>query len=172
MRHRFSEFGGFSLIELVIVVVILGTIGAIALPRLSHAGQSDDEKTLAGDMALWRNALDLYQADHNGAFPKDSTTLAAQLTGYTDANGETSPTKDALHPFGPYLRAIPPLPAFEGIAGADVARGSSAVGPTLLGGAPIRVAGDSFGWLYDGAGHVYPNTGPLVDLGGKLYNSY
>ncbi|HEY2586595.1 MAG TPA: type II secretion system protein [Tepidisphaeraceae bacterium] len=172
MRHRFSEFAGFSLIEVVIVVVILGTIGAIALPRLSHAGQSADEKALAGDMAVWRNALDLYQGDHGGAFPKDSTTVAAQLTGYTDANGEVSATKDAVHPFGPYLRTISPLPAFEGIAGAEIPRASTTIGATLLGGAPTRVLPNGYGWLYDGAGHVYPNTGPLTDLAGKLYNSY
>lgn len=172
MRHRFSDFGGFSLIEVVIVVVILGTIGAIALPRMSHAGQNADEKALAGDMAVWRNALDLYQADHGGAYPKDNTTLAAQLTGYTDASGEVSSTKDAAHPFGPYLRGIPPLPGFDGIAGADIPRDSITVGSTLLGGAPTRVVPDGSGWLYDGAGHVYPNTGSLTDLAGKLYNSY
>lgn len=172
MRHRMSDFGGFSLIEIVIVVVILGTIAAITIPRITHAGQNPEEKTLAGDMAVWRNALDLYQADHHGIYPKDSATLAAQLAGYTDAAGEVSATKDPDHPFGPYLRAVPPLPMFDPTGGMPVARGSASVGPTLLGGAPTTVVPSGYGWLYDGAGHVYPNTGALTDVAGRLYNSY
>lgn len=172
MPNRRAVSGGFSVIEAVIVLVILGTIAAIAIPRMSHAGQSAAETSLAGDMAVWRNALDLYQRDHNGSYPKDSTSLAAQLTQYTDLAGEVSPSKDGSHVFGPYLRSVPPLPVTDPEDGAAVPHGSTTIGPALIGGAPTRFVPNGYGWLYDGAGNVYPNTGSLTDITGKLYNCY
>lgn len=172
MPNRRAASSGFSVIEGVIVLVILGTIAAIAVPRMSRAGQNAAENTLAGDMAVWRNALDLYQRDHNGSYPKDSTTLPAQLTQYTDLAGEVSTAKDGTHIFGPYLRSVPPLPVTDPEDGAAVPQGSSTIGPVLIGGAPTRFVPNGYGWLYDGAGNVYPNTGSLTDISGKLYNAY
>lgn len=163
---------GFSLIEVVIVVVILGIIAAIAIPRMSHAGQTAAENSLAGDMAVWRNALDLYQTLHGGAYPKDSTTIVDQLTLYTDATGATSPTKDSRFSFGPCLRSVPALPMIAPDDGVAVFKGSTKVGPTLIGGAPSTLVPGGYGWVYDGAGNIYPNTGSLTDASGKLYNSY
>lgn len=172
MGKRTAGYGGFSIIEFVIVLVIMGTIAAVAIPRMSRAGQSAAENQLAGDMAVWRNALDLYQRDHNGSYPKNSVTLADQLTQYTDAAGDVSPTKDGSHIFGPYLRGVPPLPVSDPDDGAAVPLGSTRIGPVLIGGAPTRFVPNGYGWLYDGAGNVYPNTGSLTDFSGKLYNSY
>jgi type II secretory pathway pseudopilin PulG len=172
MASRKAACGGFSLIEGVIVLVILGTISAVAIPRMSQAGQNAAEATLAGDMAVWRNALDLYQRDHNGSYPKDSSTLAAQLTQFTDASGEVCSFKDGRHPFGPYLRSVPPLPLTDPDDGAAIPSGSTSIGSSPTGGAPTRFIPNGYAWLYDGAGNVYPNTGSLTDVTGKLYNSY
>lgn len=172
MARRRVASDGFSLIECVIVLVILGTIAAVAIPRMSRAGQNAAEVALAGDMAVWRNALDLYQRDHNGSYPKDSSTLAGQLTQYTDASGDVSPFKDGRHIFGPYMRSIPALPVTDPDDGAAVPNGSTSIGPAPVGGAPTRFASNGHGWLYDGAGNLYPNTGSLTDISGKLYNNY
>lgn len=172
MAKRSIRSEGFSLIEGVIVLVILGTIAAVAIPRMGHAGQNAAETALAGDMAVWRNALDLYQRDHNGSYPKDSNTLADQLTQFTDLAGEVSPFKDGRHILGPYLRSVPALPLTDLDDGAAVPNGSTTIGPTPPGGAPTRFVPYGYGWLYDGAGNVYPNTGSLTDISGKLYNNY
>lgn len=172
MANRRHAPTGFSAIEGIIVLVILGTIAAIAIPRMSHAGQNATESTLAGDMAVWRNALDLYQRDHNGAYPKDSMTLAAQLTQYTDISGDTAGSRDATHVLGRYLRSVPPLPVADPHDSSAVPCGSTSIGPTLIGGAPTGPVANGYGWLYDGAGNVYPNTGSLTDISGKLYTSY
>jgi type II secretory pathway pseudopilin PulG len=172
MANRRTARTGFSVIEAIIILVILGTIAAIAIPRMSHAGQNASENALAGDMAVWRNALDLYQRDHGGSYPKDSTTLAAQLTQYTDITGETATTRDATHVLGPYLRSVPPLPVADPQDSAAVPHGSATIGPTLIGGAPTLPVPNGCGWLYDGAGNVYPNTGSLTDIIGRLYNAY
>src|SRR5437764_14637069 len=85
---------GFSLIELVIVVVIIGIIAAIAIPRLSRGSAGAADAALSGNLAVLRNAIDLYATEHGGSYPA-LATITTQLTQYTDATGTTSATKTA-----------------------------------------------------------------------------
>jgi len=157
----------FSLIELVIVVIIIAVLAAIAIPRMSRGSAGAADSALSGDMAVWRNALDLYQTEHQGKYPTDNTTIVAQLTTYTDINGGTSATQDATHIYGPYMRSIPPLP----VGGSGVSKGSATIGATS--GAPAAVVAGGYGWVYDPAGNVYPNTGATMDsTGSKEYVNY
>jgi len=165
--------GGFSLIELVIVVVIIGIIAAIAIPRMSRGSQGAAENALAGDMAVWRSALDLYQTEHNGAYPTDYTTISAQLTQYTDVSGASATAKDTTHLYGPYMRAVPPLPVTDPSGAQAVPKGSNTIGQCASGGIPpSSVVAGGYGWVYDGAGNLYPNTGSVTDASGKPYNQY
>jgi prepilin-type N-terminal cleavage/methylation domain-containing protein len=100
---------GFTLLELVIVIVVLAIIAAIAIPRLSQAGQGASASALQSNLAVLRNAIDLYAAEHAGDFP-EVASFEAQMTTYTDVDGDTNATPTAVYEFGPYLRAIPPLP--------------------------------------------------------------
>ena len=163
VRNR-KQLKGFSLIELVIVVVIIGIIAAIAIPRMSRGSAGAADSSLSASLEGMRKAMDLYQAEHQGAYPTDNTTFESQLTQYTDANGNTSATPSNAFMYGPYLRNIPPLPVGD-------QKGSANVGSTTAAQVPQAVV-SGYGWLYDGAGNVYPNTGALTDASGKLYTSY
>ena len=164
MGRRIARQRGFSLIELVIVVVIIGIIAAIAIPRMSRGSAGAAESALAGDMAEMRQALDHYQAEH-GKYP-DAASVANQLTQYTDASGATNPSPDPTHIYGPYLRAIPPLPV-----GSE--KGSSNISSQASGaGAPAAVVPGGFGWIYDPSGLIYPNTGAQLDTAGNPYMNY
>ena len=114
---------GFSLLELVIVVVIIGIIAAIAVPRMSRGSGGAAEKALASNLAVFRNAIDLYSAEHNGAFPT-VPNIDAQLTQYSSLAGATQATKDTTYVYGPYVRKISSIPVGtkvgnSGIAAAD-----------------------------------------------------
>lgn len=147
---------GFSLIELVIVVVIIGIIGAIAIPRLSRGAEGASDSALAGDLAVLRNAIDLYATEHGGKFPTVNG-FVAELTTYTDAAGSTSATKTASAIYGPYLRAIPALKV------------GAAKGNTGIAAAP----GAGVGWIYNAStGAISANTTTEKDASGKLYSAY
>jgi general secretion pathway protein G len=148
---------GFSLLELVIVVVIIGIIAAIAIPRMSRGSAGAADSALIGDLAVLRSAIDLYAAEHNGAYPTD-VNIANQLMQYTDAAGLAQAGKDATHIYGPYIRKIPPLPvgAKKGNTGID------------------KADAPGVGWIYTQAtGDIRSNTdGTEKDATGKLYSEY
>ncbi|MDB5172109.1 MAG: putative fimbrial protein [Phycisphaerales bacterium] len=149
----------FSLIELVIVVVIIGIIAAIAIPKMSKGSAGAAESALAGDMNLWRQAMDMYQTEHGGVYP-DVTNVVNQLTQYTNSDGTVQGAKNAANGvvYGPYMRAIPPLPV-----GPATVKGSTAI---------LGTAATNNGWIYDGNGNITPNTGSSTDSSGKLFNTY
>jgi prepilin-type N-terminal cleavage/methylation domain-containing protein len=148
---------GFSLIELVIVVVIIGIIAAIAIPRMSRGAAGAADGALSANLAVLRNAIDLYQTEHSGTYPTVAG-IANQLTGYTNAAGTVGTQGDGVSIYGPYLRAIPPLPV-----GADK-------GKTDF----VAAYAAGHGWVYDAtAGTVKANcAGTETDAAGKAYNAY
>ena len=156
---------GFSLIELVIVVVIIGIIGAIAVPRMSRGAKGASDSALVANLAVLRNALDLYSTEHTGAFPAFADIDDALLT-YTDgtsAAGNTSTTKVSPYLYGPYIRAIPKLPVGDN-------KGASAFTAT----APTATAVALYGWYYNATtGQVLANCKDGdVDDAGDPYNTY
>ncbi|MFQ6036851.1 MAG: prepilin-type N-terminal cleavage/methylation domain-containing protein [Sedimentisphaerales bacterium] len=155
-RDRRIRNYAFSLLELVIVVAIIAILAAIAIPRMSRGSRGAGDSALASDLAVLRNAIDIFAAEHSGTFPT-ATNIVNQLTQYTDINGNAQTVKDPNHIYGPYIRKIPPLPVGNrkgstGIAAADAA---------------------GVGWIYDDAtGSIRANTTTEADDTGKLYSDY
>ena len=117
----------FSLVELVIVLVIIGVIAAIAVPRLTRGATNASATALAADLAALRNAVELYRAEHEGAFP----TVAGfvnQMTLFSDTAGtSTAAAADVGNGivYGPYLKGIPALPV-------GAKKGSTAKDPHVM----------------------------------------
>lgn len=73
---RAARRGGFTLIELIVVLTIIGTLLAIAVPRYFSSLEKSRETILKQDLSVMRDALDKYSAD-KGHFPE---TLDALVT--------------------------------------------------------------------------------------------
>jgi len=157
MNRNNKRKRGFSLLELVVVVIIIGIIAAVAIPRMSRGSAGAADSALAGDLAVFRNALDLYSAEHNGAFPTVAV-VADALTQYTDSSGDVSATKDTTHIYGPYMRKVPPLPV-------GAAKGNTGI---------AAATGDGVGWIFNAStGGIQPNcTATETDQSGKKYTDY
>lgn len=156
MRRR--TVCGFSLLEVVIVVAIIAILAAIGIPRMSRGSKGAGDSALRANLAVLRNAIDLYSAEHQGSYPA-LATFSNQLTQYTDNAGNAQATKDATHIYGPYLRSIPPLPV-----------GANKGGTAL---AAVFTADPNIGWVYvAGSGDISANTNAEADDEGVAYNAY
>ena len=68
MKHQFKGQRGFTLLELLVVVAIMGLISSIAFVSMQHArAEARDAKRVA-DISAIRNALELYYHDY-GVYP-------------------------------------------------------------------------------------------------------
>jgi general secretion pathway protein G len=73
MRHR----KGFTLVELLVVMAILGILVAIAVPQLQKAPIRAKEATLREDLFTFRTCLDQFYAD-KGHYPDTLQTLVTE----------------------------------------------------------------------------------------------
>ena len=107
---------GFTLVELVMVVTIIGIVAAIAVPRVSSAANNASRNSLDATLSNVRKAIDVFYAEHN-RFPGFDPTnglpsgndFIKQLTMHSDAEGRTNAMPVAPYLFGPYLRAPFPV---------------------------------------------------------------
>jgi len=102
---------GFTLVEILIVVVILGILAAIVIPQFTEAGEEARLSSLTSDLQTMRGQLELYEIQHNDVYPA-LLTFDAQMTQTTDINGNASGDKARAGAFllGPYLQAVPANP--------------------------------------------------------------
>jgi len=97
---------GFTLVEILIVVVILGILAAIVIPQFTDASTEAKYASLASNLQMLRAQIELYKIQHNDNPPSGvGSTFVGQMTGTTDVNGNTSGSD-----FGPYMRDIPVEP--------------------------------------------------------------
>jgi general secretion pathway protein G len=65
---------GFTLLELLVVMTIIGILAAIAVPALRDSPQRAREAALREDLFTMRSVIDQYHGD-KGAYPPDLQTL-------------------------------------------------------------------------------------------------
>ncbi len=72
-----SNNGGFTLIELILVTVIIGILAGMV--TLTFAGRAEEARIKAakGDIASYGTAVDLYALDHNDKLPASLNDLAS-----------------------------------------------------------------------------------------------
>jgi len=129
---------GFTLVEILIVVVILGILAAIVIPQFSQASTEARLNSLASNLQTMRSQISLFKIQHNDTAPLIAT-FAGQMTGKTLQSGAV----DAAGTFGPYLQAVPnnPFNSSATVAAAD---------------------GAGVGWVYDEAtGEIHAGVNGL-----------
>jgi general secretion pathway protein G len=97
---------GFTLVEILIVVVILGILAAIVIPQFSSASESARSTAMASQLQTLRIQLELYRIQHQEGYPK-LAEMWVNLLKRSDTNGTVSDTGK----YGPYLK-FPPVNSY------------------------------------------------------------
>ena len=105
---------GFTLVEILIVVVILGILAAIVIPQFTQASTEAKQNSLCSDLQTLRSQIELYKVQHNDT-PPALGTFANQMTLTTDISGnvntsETPKVRTGAFQYGPYLERVPENP--------------------------------------------------------------
>jgi general secretion pathway protein G len=113
---------GFTLVEILIVVVILGVLAAIVIPEFTGASVEAKDASLASNLRAMRSQIELYKVQHNDALPgAGGATFVQSMTGKTDISGNVGAD------YGPYIKKIPANP-FSDLATVEEEAGALGLG--------------------------------------------
>ena len=77
---RVRSSGGFTLVELLVVVSIIGILAAIAVPKFTSSTEYARTAKIQADLRTIAGAVALYYADM-GEYPQNLATLASAVNG-------------------------------------------------------------------------------------------
>jgi type IV pilus assembly protein PilA len=92
MRGRAQDDRGFTMIELLVVVVIIGVLVAIAVPLYLNYRKGASNKSAASDLRGAITALEQYYTDNGNAYPADQVGVASTNMVFPAAAGGTAQT--------------------------------------------------------------------------------
>ena len=156
---------GFTLIEMLIVVIVLGILAMIIIPQITVSTDEAKLNTLTTNLNILRNAVELYYHQHDSKYPgstkhqngnpvaDDPQCIAGfvpQLTLYSDVDGETADVKGGSAIYGPYIKGTS-LPVNPFNNKNDITCDFDEAYITVR-----SSVGQDFGWKF------YPVTGVLI----------
>ncbi len=138
---------GFTLVEILIVVIILGILAAIVIPQFTEASNEARFSSVMSDLQTTRSQIELYKIQHLDQLPVTvgGADFWAQLTNETDVDG----TIVAGGEFGPYMQAAPGNPF--------------ALGDTVCVVADAEPSSDIAGWWFNHTNGVFKAVGTTPD---------
>lgn len=161
---------GFTLVEILIVVVLLGVLAAIVIPSFANSGTAARAGSMATNLNMLRRFVLIYTSHHQEVAPGytdgpgsalSDEVFADQAMLSSNVLGETAARGTAGYPYGPYLSKIPTNP-FNGLATIQMVADGDAM--------PAE-ADNSHGWIYKAAtGEIRPGNSGTDDAGTAYYD--
>ena len=166
---RRTRKGGFTLVEILIVVIILGILAAIVIPQFTSASQDARKNSLTSQLQTLRSQIELYKLQHLDQLPTaliGSSPNWSQFTMKTNDQGTTG--TGTAFPFGPYLQADPKNPLNGGTAVGVVTTDYTTFPAAYSGGAHAfvinsvngKIWGTSAKVVATGSGYIYDEGNP------------
>jgi len=142
---------GFTLIELMIVVAIIGILAALALPKFAQLVEKSREAASKGNLNSVRSSISIYYGDKEGIYPT-----------YLECTAGSE--------FSKYLETIPPVKATHSGIGNGTSESPS--GTVVLGTTNEDIAAMGSGWRYNSNnGHIFVNSS-VTDSKSVPYSTY
>ena len=172
---------GFTLVELMIVVAIIGILAAVAIPKFAQMLEKSREGATKGNLGAIRSAVSNYNADQQGWYPVSMDTVSYYVTA----------TSVSLPAFCPtYLDSTLPgvkctgKATFNGTSANNGPGSSPSSANAVTSGSwatpAFLTASGGYGWKYDGpnttntnnaSGVVWVNS-EMVDMSNLSYTVY
>ena len=103
MSIKKRNMAGFTLLEIMVVIVILGVLASMVIPNLLGNKEKADTQKVVSDIVALENALDMYKLD-NSRYPTTEQGLDA-LVEIPDVDPEPRDYRD-----GGYIKRLPSDP--------------------------------------------------------------
>lgn len=129
---------GFTLIEILIVVVILGILAAIVIPQFTSASEEAKGSSVQSQLQTVRSQIELFNMKE-GAYPDFQTNGWDEMTNPMDESFDLLATT-------PYLQGAPRNAARRNATG--IILGTAAVG-AASGAGPATGEADDAGWYWN-----------------------
>ncbi len=146
---------GFSVVELLIVVAILGIMAAIVVPQFQSQSTRAKKAVAKDNLRILRSAIEFYTAQHGGIPP-----------GYENDDPQTPPSSTAFYNQlvvdQTYMAKIPKNP-FNNLRNIMMIGNNEAFPPEAV---------DGYAWVYQPATKTIRLNWPGSDSGGLLYFDY
>lgn len=78
--YKNKQQQGFTLIELMIVVAIIGVLSAVAIPAYKNYVQKTEVASAAATVRGLLTNIDMYQQENGGTFPNDANLVGGTTT--------------------------------------------------------------------------------------------
>lgn len=118
-KSQLMNPNGFTLIEVLIVVMVLGILAMLIIPQVTVSTDDAKTSTLQTNLSTLRNAIELYyhqhnnrypgQTDNSGGAPADAAAaqiaFLQQLTQFTEVDGTVATAKSPTAKYGPYIKS-------------------------------------------------------------------
>lgn len=103
MNNQTNKQQGFTLLEIMVVIVILGILASLVVPNLMGNKDKADRQKVVSDVVALENALDMYRLD-NSNYPSTDQGLNALVS---EPSGDPAPRN---YRDGGYIRRLPQDP--------------------------------------------------------------
>lgn len=91
LKKGFIAQAGFTLIEMLIVISLIGILAALALVSFGPVQKQARDTTRKSDLKQYQNSLEMYANLTNGLFPSRTASTIASTTLCTDLNVRLEP---------------------------------------------------------------------------------